>query len=111
MAAPKSAPALLSVSFNQDSSCISVGTRKGYAIANAEPFGRIYARDDGPTAIVEMLFCTSLVALVGTADSSPQSSPRRLQIVNTKVSSSGHAWRWQREERRFEVRSWCTGVL
>ncbi|PWN96215.1 autophagy-related protein 18 [Tilletiopsis washingtonensis] len=88
MAAPKSAPALLSVSFNQDSSCISVGTRKGYAIANAEPFGRIYARDDGPTAIVEMLFCTSLVALVGTADSSPQSSPRRLQIVNTKRQST-----------------------
>jgi len=33
-----------------------------------------------------MLFCTSLIALVGAADQ-PQSSPRKLQIVNTK------AWR------------------
>jgi autophagy-related protein 18 len=40
--------------------------------------------DDGARGIVEMLFCTSLIALVGTADQ-PQSSPRKLQIVNTKV--------------------------
>lgn len=31
-----------------------------------------------------MLFCTSLIALVGAADQ-PHSSPRKLQIVNTKV--------------------------
>lgn len=40
--------------------------------------------DDGARGIVEMLFCTSLLALVGAADQ-PQSSPRKLQIVNTKV--------------------------
>ncbi len=40
--------------------------------------------DDGAKGIVEMLFCTSLIALVGAADQ-PQSSPRKLQIVNTKV--------------------------
>lgn len=33
-----------------------------------------------------MLFCTSLVALVGAADAHPNNSPRKLQIVNTKVS-------------------------
>ena len=42
--------------------------------------------DDGARGIVEMLFCTSLIALVGAADQ-PQSSPRKLQIVNTKVGS------------------------
>ena len=42
--------------------------------------------DDGARGIVEMLFCTSLIALVGAADQ-PQSSPRKLQIVNTKVCS------------------------
>lgn len=42
--------------------------------------------DDGARGIVEMLFCTSLIALVGAADQ-PQSSPRKLQIVNTKVSN------------------------
>lgn len=40
--------------------------------------------DDGARGIVEMLFCTSLIALVGAADQA-QSSPRKLQIVNTKV--------------------------
>jgi hypothetical protein len=33
-----------------------------------------------------MLFCTSLVAVVGAGDQ-PTSSPRRLQIINTKVWS------------------------
>lgn len=42
--------------------------------------------NDGARGIVEMLFCTSLIALVGAADQ-PQSSPRKLQIVNTKVPS------------------------
>lgn len=44
----------------------------------------IYPIDDGARGIVEMLFCSSLIALVGAADQ-PQSSPRKLQIVNTKV--------------------------
>ncbi|KAL0569375.1 autophagy protein [Marasmius crinis-equi] len=42
--------------------------------------------NDGARGIVEMLFCTSLIALVGAADV-PQSSPRKLQIVNTKRQS------------------------
>lgn len=45
--------------------------------------------DDGARGIVEMLFCTSLIALVGAADQ-PQSSPRKLQIVNTKACSHCH---------------------
>lgn len=38
-------------------------------------------------SIVEMLFCTSLVALVGSG-ATPTSSPRTLQIVNTKRQST-----------------------
>lgn len=85
-AAPaKTSQDLLSVSFNQDGSCLSIGTKRGYSIANVEPFGKVYTKSDGPCSIVEMLFCTSLVAIVGTADSQPSSSPRKLRIVNTKV--------------------------
>jgi autophagy-related protein 18 len=84
----KTSQDLLSVSFNQDGSCLSVGTRKGYSIANVEPFGKVYSKSDGPCSIVEMLFCTSLVAVVGTADSQPSSSPRKLKIVNTKRQST-----------------------
>ncbi|GJN90958.1 hypothetical protein Rhopal_003972-T1 [Rhodotorula paludigena] len=83
----RSNPDLLSVSFNQDSTCIATGTRKGYTITNCDPFGKVYGRSDGATSIVEMLFCTSLVALVGAGDR-PASSTRRLQIVNTKRQST-----------------------
>ncbi|KAI6131455.1 WD40 repeat-like protein [Pisolithus croceorrhizus] len=79
-------PNMLFANFNQDYSCISVGTRKGYSITNCDPFGRVYTMNDGARGIVEMLFCTSLLALVGAADQ-PQSSPRKLQIVNTKRQS------------------------
>ncbi|EMD34623.1 ATG18-like protein [Gelatoporia subvermispora B] len=77
---------MLFTNFNQDFTCISVGTRKGYSIINCDPFGRVYTMNDGARGIVEMLFCTSLIALVGAADQ-PQSSPRKLQIVNTKRQS------------------------
>ncbi|RPD69141.1 hypothetical protein L226DRAFT_539989 [Lentinus tigrinus ALCF2SS1-7] len=79
-------PNMLFANFNQDFTCISVGTKKGYSITNVEPFGRVYTMNDGVRGIVEMLFCTSLLALVGAADH-PQSSPRKLQIVNTKRQS------------------------
>ncbi|PCH44655.1 WD40 repeat-like protein [Wolfiporia cocos MD-104 SS10] len=77
---------MLFANFNQDFTCISVGTRKGYSITNCDPFGKVYTKNDGARGIVEMLFCTSLIALVGAADQ-PQSSPRKLQIVNTKRQS------------------------
>jgi hypothetical protein len=47
---------------------------------------KLIADDQGATGIVEMLFCTSLVALVGSAENQASNSPRKLQIVNTKVS-------------------------
>ncbi|KAJ6558368.1 WD40-repeat-containing domain protein [Mycena capillaripes] len=77
---------MLFANFNQDYSCVSVGTRKGYSVTNCDPFGRVYTQNDGARGIVEMLFCTSLIALVGAPDT-PSSSPRKLQIVNTKRQS------------------------
>lgn len=103
----KSDNELLFINFNQDFSCISAGSKHGYRIYNCEPFGKCYSKgsrnlciksvgtsgeltrqpmcvaDDG-TGIVEMLFCTSLVALVGAGEH-PAFSPRHLQIINTKV--------------------------
>ncbi|KAK9477080.1 WD40-repeat-containing domain protein [Lipomyces japonicus] len=75
------------VNFNQDFSCISVGTKHGYKIYNCDPFGKCFYKADGGIAIVEMLFCTSLVALVGIGDQ-PALSPRRLHITNTKRQST-----------------------
>jgi autophagy-related protein 18 len=78
---------LLFINFNQDFSCISVGTKHGFKIYNCDPFGKCYSRLDSSIGIVEMLFCTSLVAIVGAGDQ-PTSSPRRLQIINTKREST-----------------------
>ncbi|KAG0301352.1 autophagy protein [Dissophora globulifera] len=78
---------LLFINFNQDFSCISVGTKHGFKIYNCDPFGKCYAKSDSSIGIVEMLFCTSLVAIVGAGDQ-PASSPRRLQIINTKRQST-----------------------
>jgi hypothetical protein len=54
-----------------------IGTSKGFRIYHTDPFSRIFSSDDGNIAIIEMLFSTSLVALI--------LSPRHLIIQNTKV--------------------------
>lgn len=40
--------------------------------------------DEGGVSLVEMLYCTSLIALVGAGEQ-PAFSPRRLRIFNTKT--------------------------
>lgn len=79
----KSSNEILFLNFNQDFSCVSIGTERGYRIYNCDPFGKCYSKQAGGTGIVEMLFCTSLVALVGAGEH-PAFSPRQLQIINTK---------------------------
>ncbi|RKP13495.1 WD40-repeat-containing domain protein [Piptocephalis cylindrospora] len=78
---------LLFINFNQDFSCISIGTKYGYKIYNCDPFSKCYSKMNGGMGVVEMLFCTSLVALVGAGEQS-NFSPRRLQIINTKRQST-----------------------
>ncbi|PTD07464.1 Autophagy-related protein 18 [Fusarium culmorum] len=73
-------PALNFITFNQDHSCLAVGTSKGFRIYHTDPFSRIFSSDDGNIAIIEMLFSTSLVALI--------LSPRHLIIQNTKRAST-----------------------
>ncbi|KIW43978.1 uncharacterized protein PV06_05023 [Exophiala oligosperma] len=68
------------VTFNQDYSHLAVGTSRGFRIFTTDPFAKCFeSRDAGNIAILEMLFSTSLVALI--------LSPRRLQIKNTKRDS------------------------
>ncbi|KAL7315787.1 autophagy protein [Mucor circinelloides] len=76
---------ITSVNFNQDFSCVSVSTRSGYRIYNCDPFTKCYSKVDNDVGLVEMLFCTSLVALVGSSQESPS---RNLRINNTKREST-----------------------
>lgn len=82
----RSLPIVNFINFNQTGTCISVGTSAGFDIFNCQPFGKFYTEKKikkGGYSIVEMLFSTSLVALVGCGDS-PDLSPRKLKLVNTK---------------------------
>ncbi len=69
------------VTFNQDHSCLAVGSSKGFRIYHTDPFSKIFNSDEGNVTIIEMLFSTSLVAIVR--------SPRHLVIQNTKVRRGG----------------------
>ena len=57
---------ILYISFNQDSSCISIGSETGFKIINTNPFLDLYYRDmKGGIGIVEMLNNSNILALVG----------------------------------------------
>jgi autophagy-related protein 18 len=66
------------ITFNQDYSQVGVATRVGFRTYNTEPFSRDLSKssDEGDVSMLEMLFSTTLVALV--------LSPRLLRITNTK---------------------------
>jgi len=74
--------------FNQDASCLSIGTTEGFKVCNTQPqFSEVYSQNIGGVGICEMLFSSSLVAVVGSG-SDPSLSPRRLHIMNTKTKGT-----------------------
>ncbi|PKI43223.1 autophagy-related protein 18b isoform X1 [Punica granatum] len=86
MSNPSSAYPILYASFNQDSSCFVVGTRDGFKIFDSNTGKLLYERAMGAFIIVEMLFNTSLLAIVGAGEQ-PSLSPRRLVLFNTTTGT------------------------
>ncbi|KAL6911987.1 hypothetical protein ACP4OV_000792 [Aristida adscensionis] len=78
---------IICASFNQDNSLFSVGTEEGFKIFDARNGRLCYKKNLGGFNIVEMLFGTSLLAIVGTGEQ-PAMSPRRLCLFNTKTGAS-----------------------
>jgi len=70
---------------NQLNNCVAIGTPVGLRLYSCNPFSKCFESLEGGMAIVQMLFCTSLVAQVG-AGSQPGSSPRHLRLFNTKTN-------------------------
>ncbi|OIS97265.1 PREDICTED: autophagy-related protein 18b isoform X1 [Nicotiana attenuata] len=78
---PSSYP-ILCASFNQDNSCFAIGTKEGFKIFDCNTGRLLYERAAGAFIIVEMLFSSSLLAIVGAGEQ-PSLSPRRLCMFNT----------------------------
>eukprot|EP01083_Nonionella_stella_P085283 236405_1 len=76
-------PQIVSISFNQDGRCITVATKTGFRIYNCRNFRRRFSEAvPGGVSLVEMLFSTSLVLVVG-GGYRPAFSPRHIRILNT----------------------------
>jgi autophagy-related protein 18 len=78
---------LLAYAFNQDATCLSVGTDQGYQIFACEPWAAVHSASDGGVGVVQMLYSSSLIALVG-AGVRPGDSTRRLRLWNTRADAS-----------------------
>jgi autophagy-related protein 18 len=74
----------IAISFNHDASCVSIGTRSGFYIYNLVPALEQRLRCGGEgMRVVEMLYVTSLLAVVGSGDSA-NSNPRLMQLWNSQ---------------------------
>uniref|UniRef100_A0A5B7BFV6 Putative autophagy-related protein 18b isoform X2 n=1 Tax=Davidia involucrata TaxID=16924 RepID=A0A5B7BFV6_DAVIN len=87
MANQSSSYPILCASFNQDNSCFAIGTRDGFKIFDPNTGRLLYERAIGAFSIVEMLFSSSLLAIVGAGEQ-PSLSPRRLCLFNTKTGTA-----------------------
>ncbi|MEW5309428.1 MAG: hypothetical protein WDW38_001317 [Sanguina aurantia] len=81
---PTPGQGIMHVSFNQDCTCVALGSTEGVAIYNLESHLTCYKHAIGAVSIAEMLFCTSLVAFVGAGEQ-PTLTPRRLSVLNTST--------------------------
>ncbi|MCI10991.1 autophagy-related protein 18d-like, partial [Trifolium medium] len=84
---------LFSISWNQDYGCFAAGTSHGFRIYNCEPFKETFRRDlkSGGFKIVEMLFRSNILALVGAVANSHY-PPNKVLI-------------WDDHQSRFEASS------
>lgn len=87
MANQSSSNPILCASFNQDSSCFAIGTKDGIKIFDSNTGRLCYERAIGAFSIVEMLFTSSLLAIVGAGEQ-PSLSPRRLCLFNTMTGAA-----------------------
>ncbi|XP_050375297.1 autophagy-related protein 18b isoform X4 [Argentina anserina] len=78
---------ILCASFNQDSSCFAVGTKHGFKVFDSNTGRLLYERAVGAFIIVEMLFSSSLLAIVGAGEE-PSLSPRRLCLFNKTTGAA-----------------------
>ncbi|CAN1328768.1 Autophagy-related protein 18b [Linum perenne] len=88
MATQSSSPyPIISASFNQDNSAFAISTKDGFKIYDSNTGRLCYERAVGAFVIVEMLYSSSLLAIVGAGEQ-PSLSPRRLCLFNTTTGTA-----------------------
>lgn len=78
---------ILCASFNQDNSGFAISTRDGFKIFDSNTGRLCYERASGAFVVVEMLYSSSLLAIVGGGEQ-PSLSPRRLCLFNTTTGTA-----------------------
>ncbi|KAG2668116.1 hypothetical protein I3760_15G144700 [Carya illinoinensis] len=78
---------ILCASFNQDASLFVIGTREGFKVFDSNTGRLCYERAIGAFIVVEMLFTSSLLAIVGAGEQ-PSLSPRRLCLFNITTGTA-----------------------
>lgn len=75
---------IMCLSFNQDNTCVVLGTTSGIEIFNLGTHRQCYVSRIGAIGVAEMLFCTSLLAYAGAGEQ-PTLTPRRVTVLNTST--------------------------
>lgn len=80
---------ILCAEWNQDHTHLALGTRRGWRIYANEPFQMCHsvALPNAGVGAIQMLFSSSLIALVGCGERAGD-SPRRLRLWNTAASEA-----------------------
>ncbi len=85
----KRSEAVLCISFNQDKSCVAIGTNFGYKIYNAKNYKKIGERDlDMPICKIQMLYRSNLLMLVRGAQDNMRIPDNKLIFWDDKANES-----------------------
>ena len=82
---------ILNISFNQDNSCFSLSTERGFKIYETIPLKKEYSRNiDGGIKQAELYYRSNILALIGGGDH-PKFNPKKLIIwddsLNQEISN------------------------
>eukprot|EP00930_Biecheleria_cincta_P021724 TRINITY_DN16010_c0_g1_i1.p1 TRINITY_DN16010_c0_g1~~TRINITY_DN16010_c0_g1_i1.p1 ORF type:complete len:547 (+),score=78.14 TRINITY_DN16010_c0_g1_i1:31-1671(+) len=92
---------ILHIGFNQDQTCLAIGTLSGFQIFSTENFVLLHEEVCGAVAMVEMLFRTSLLAFVGHPCADPA---LRRQLTMWNTTSRSHMCRLEFDSQIHAIR-------